>query len=79
MLLEELRITAVGPKPGAPVVKPDLRHARLSRHRRLAQQARREAQAFLDADPGLESAEAQLMAIEARRMFGDEVDWLTRA
>ena len=58
---------------------PDLRHARLSRHRRLAQQARREAQAFLDADPGLESAEAQLMAIEARRMFGDEVDWLTRA
>jgi ATP-dependent DNA helicase RecG len=58
---------------------PDLRHARLSRHRRLAQQARREAQAFLDADPRLESAEAQLMAIEARRMFGDEVDWLTRA
>jgi ATP-dependent DNA helicase RecG len=58
---------------------PDLRHARLSRHRRLAQQARREAQAFLDADPGLQSAEAQLMAIEARRMFGDEVDWLTRA
>jgi ATP-dependent DNA helicase RecG len=58
---------------------PDLRHARLSQHRRLAQQARREAQAFLDADPELRSPEAQVMADEARRMFGDDVDWLTRA
>jgi ATP-dependent DNA helicase RecG len=58
---------------------PDLRHARLSQHRRLAQQARKEAQAFLDTDPDLRSPEAQVMADEARRMFGDDVDWLTRA
>ena len=58
---------------------PDLRHARLSRHRRLAQQAREEAQAFLDRDPTLESPEAQVMDFEVRRLFGADVDWLTRA
>jgi ATP-dependent DNA helicase RecG len=58
---------------------PDLRHARLSRHRRLAQQARREAQRFLDADPELRSPEAEMMALEAARLFGTDVDWLTRA
>jgi ATP-dependent DNA helicase RecG len=58
---------------------PDLRHARLSRHRRLAQQARREAQRFLDEDPELRSAEAEIMALEATRLFGSDVDWLTRA
>jgi ATP-dependent DNA helicase RecG len=58
---------------------PDLRHARLSRHRRLAQQARREAQGFLDADPELRSPEAEMMALEAARLFGTDVDWLTRA
>ncbi len=58
---------------------PDLRHARLSRHRRLAQQARREAQRFLDADPELRSPEAEVMALEATRLFGSDVDWLTRA
>ena len=58
---------------------PDLRHARLSRHRELAQQARRDAQRFLDDDPKLESPQAQVMALEARRMFGEDVDWLTRA
>ena len=58
---------------------PDLRHARLSRHRRLAQQARREAQRFLDADPELSSPEAEMMAFEATRLFGSDVDWLTRA
>jgi ATP-dependent DNA helicase RecG len=58
---------------------PDLRHARLSQHRRLAQAARREAQRFVDADPRLESPEAEVMAFEAARMFGADVDWLTRA
>ena len=58
---------------------PDLRHARLSRHRRLAQQARREAQRFLDGDPDLRSAQAELMALAAALMFGTDVDWLTRA
>jgi ATP-dependent DNA helicase RecG len=58
---------------------PDLRHARLSQHRRLAQQARDEAKRFLDADPDLRSPEAEVMALEARRMFGEEVEWLTRA
>jgi ATP-dependent DNA helicase RecG len=58
---------------------PDLRHARLTRHRRLAQQARREAKRFLDADPDLSSAAAEIMALEAARLFGPDVDWLTRA
>jgi len=58
---------------------PDLRHARLSRHRRLAQQAREEALAFLDRDPDLSSPEAEVMAFEVRRLFGTDVDWLTRA
>jgi hypothetical protein len=51
----------------------------LSQHRRLAQQARDEAKRFLDADPDLRSPEAEVMALEARRMFGEEVEWLTRA
>ncbi len=58
---------------------PDLRHARLSRHRRLAQQARKEAQRFLDGDPELRSPEAEMMALEAARLFGTDLDWLTRA
>ncbi|MDX6550605.1 MAG: ATP-dependent helicase RecG, partial [Gaiellales bacterium] len=58
---------------------PDLRHARLTHHRRLAQQARSEAQRFLDADPELSSPAAEVMALEAARLFGTDVDWLTRA
>jgi ATP-dependent DNA helicase RecG len=58
---------------------PDLRHARLSRHRRLAELAREEARRFLDDDPALESAAAALVEAEARRSFGDDLEWLTRA
>jgi ATP-dependent DNA helicase RecG len=58
---------------------PDLRHARISRDRRLAITARREAQRHLDADPELTSPASQLMASEARRLFGADIDWLTRA
>jgi ATP-dependent DNA helicase RecG len=58
---------------------PDLRHARISRDRRLALSARREAQRHLDADPELASPASQLMAAEARRLFGADIDWLTRA
>ena len=58
---------------------PDLRHARISRDRRLAITARREAQLHLDADPELSSPASQLMASEARRLFGADIDWLTRA
>ncbi len=58
---------------------PDLRHARISRDRRLAITARREAQRHLDADPELSSPASQLMASEARRLFGADIDWLTRA
>jgi ATP-dependent DNA helicase RecG len=55
---------------------PDLRHARLARHRRLAEEARRDALAWR----GSGGPEAQeLAALETRRMFGDEVDWLERA
>ena len=58
---------------------PDLRHARISRDRRLAAGARRDAQRHLDADPELTSPASQLMVEEARRLFGAEIDWLTRA
>ena len=58
---------------------PDLRHARLTRHRRLAMIARREAQSHLDEDPELGSPASQLMGEEARRLFGTEIDWLTKA
>ncbi len=58
---------------------PDLRHARLSKHRRLAELAREEARRFLDDDPELRSPAAELIEGEARRSFGDDLDWLTRA
>ena len=58
---------------------PDLRHARLTRHRRLAERARRAALAHLDADPDLVTPASQLMIEEARRLFGTDIDWLTRA
>ena len=56
---------------------PDLRHARLSKHRRLAELAREEARRFLDDDPELRSPAAELIEGEARRSFGDDLDWLT--
>ena len=58
---------------------PDLRHARLIRHRRLAMRAREAARRHLDADPELVSPASELMLTEARRLFGSEIDWLTRA
>ncbi len=58
---------------------PDLRHARLARHRDLALEARGDARDFLDADPELRGASAAVMVEEARRMFGGDMDWLTRA
>src|SRR4029079_14949839 len=58
---------------------PDLRHARLSRHRRLAMRARQEALRHLDADPQLRSPASELMLDQARRLFGEEIGWLTRA
>jgi ATP-dependent DNA helicase RecG len=58
---------------------PDLRHARLSRDRDLALDARGDAKQFLDADPQLQGASAVVMVEEARRMFGADLDWLTRA
>ena len=57
---------------------PDLRHARLTRHRRLAMIAREQAVRHLDRDPELESPASQLMVLEARRLFGEQIDWLTR-
>jgi ATP-dependent DNA helicase RecG len=58
---------------------PDLRHARLSKHRRLAIRARQEALRHLDADPRLRSPASELMLDQARRLFGEEIGWLTRA
>jgi ATP-dependent DNA helicase RecG len=53
---------------------PDLRHARLSRHRRLAMLARVDAVACLDAEP--DAARDELMDAEAVRAFGPDAEWL---
>jgi len=58
---------------------PDLRHARLTRHRRLAAEAREEAADQLAADPDLETATGAIIAAATRRTFGDDVDWLAQA
>jgi ATP-dependent DNA helicase RecG len=58
---------------------PDLRHARLTRHRRLAADAREEAADQLAADPDLETATGAIIAAATRRTFGDDVDWLAQA
>ena len=58
---------------------PDLRHARLTRHRRLAAAAREEAAEQLAADPDLETATGAIIAAATRRTFGDDVDWLAQA
>ena len=58
---------------------PELRHARLTRHRALAAQAREEAAALLAADPDLTSATAAIATAATRRTFGDDVDWLAQA
>jgi ATP-dependent DNA helicase RecG len=53
---------------------PDLRHARLARHRRLALLARADAVACLDSPP--EPARDALMDAESARAFGPDADWL---
>jgi ATP-dependent DNA helicase RecG len=58
---------------------PDLRHARLTRHRKLAAEAREEAADQLAADPDLETATGAIIAAATRRTFGDDVDWLAQA
>jgi ATP-dependent DNA helicase RecG len=58
---------------------PDLRHARLTRHRELAAQAREDAAAQLAADPDHAGATAAIITAATRRTFGDEVDWLAQA
>ncbi|HXD68225.1 MAG TPA: ATP-dependent DNA helicase RecG [Gaiellales bacterium] len=58
---------------------PDLRHARLTRHRTLAAEARAEAAEQLAADPDLETATGAIIAAATRRTFGDDVDWLAQA
>jgi ATP-dependent DNA helicase RecG len=58
---------------------PDLRHARLTRHRELAAEAREEAAEQLAADPDLKTATGAIIASATRRTFGDDVDWLAQA
>jgi ATP-dependent DNA helicase RecG len=58
---------------------PDLRHARLTRHRELAAQAREDAAAQLAADPAQAGATAAVIAAATRRTFGADVDWLAQA
>ena len=56
---------------------PDLRHARLARHRRLAMLARSDAVRCLDGPP--DEARDGLMDAEAERAFGADVEWLAGA
>jgi ATP-dependent DNA helicase RecG len=58
---------------------PELRHARLTRHRTMAAEAREDAAALLAADPALTSATAAVVTAATRRTFGDDVDWLAQA
>ncbi|MGZ6272174.1 MAG: ATP-dependent DNA helicase RecG [Candidatus Limnocylindrales bacterium] len=58
---------------------PELRHARLTRHRELAAQAREDAAVQLAADPELASPTAAIIAAATRRSFGEDVDWLAQA
>jgi ATP-dependent DNA helicase RecG len=58
---------------------PELRHARLTRHRTLAAAAREEAAIQLAADPGLTTATGAIIAAATRRTFGEDVDWLAQA
>ena len=58
---------------------PDLRHARLARHRRLAAGARVDARAHLRSDPDLAGPASMVAAEATRRAFGDDVDWLAPA
>jgi ATP-dependent DNA helicase RecG len=58
---------------------PELRHARLTRHRELAVRAREDAAVQLAADPENSGATAAIIAAATRRTFGDEVDWLAQA
>jgi ATP-dependent DNA helicase RecG len=58
---------------------PELRHARLTRHRALAAAAREEAAEQLAADPGMTGPTAAVIAAATRRTFGDDVDWLAQA
>ncbi len=58
---------------------PELRHARLTRHRELAAVAREEAAERLAADPDMTSATGAIIASATRRTFGDDVDWLAQA
>jgi ATP-dependent DNA helicase RecG len=58
---------------------PELRHARLTRHRALAAAAREEAAEQLAADPAMTTAAAAIIAAATRRTFGEDVDWLAQA
>jgi ATP-dependent DNA helicase RecG len=58
---------------------PELRHARLTRHRALAAAAREEAAEQLAADPGMTGPTAAVIAAATRRTFGADVDWLAQA
>jgi ATP-dependent DNA helicase RecG len=58
---------------------PELRHARLTRHRDLAAAAREDAAEQLAADPGMTGATSAIIAAASRRTFGDDVDWLAQA
>jgi transcription-repair coupling factor (superfamily II helicase) len=58
---------------------PELRHARLTRHRDLAAAAREEAAEQLATDADIAGATSAIIAAATRRTFGDDVDWLAQA
>ena len=56
---------------------PDLRHARLRRHRRLAANARTDALRMLDHEA--DAATESLLDAETTRIFGTGVSWAAEA
>jgi ATP-dependent DNA helicase RecG len=58
---------------------PDLRVARLIRDFRLLQQARADAFAMVEKDPGLSDPEHLLLRLEVADRFRDNLEWLFRA
>lgn len=58
---------------------PDLRVARLVRDFRLLKQARADAFALVEEDPGLNDPENRLLRLEVTARFRDNLDWLFRA
>ncbi len=57
---------------------PDLRLARITRDRKLLEQARAHAAELIESDPELQRPENALLRDQVERLFGDSIDWLRK-